>query len=501
MKENIKIRIYKKIYNIFSYFDFLINKETYINPKYLSKSVQKKKIIFYYTIEKILQTKRLCLSSIFKITEREINNFIFINKGTQIELSPSAIEKSLNYSDEIEYFQALSKIFRILETHNRSYDIKIYVQNRELLKQSKILEYCSNINLTIYSDFHNYTIEEYLVEEKQLEKFVISIKESNLSPYEKFLAVYNIVKQFKPYNDHKKDTQAPRRLRNILNNEYIVCVGYAVLLENLLNKVGIPVIVISTSIDTSYEDGFTQECIPTNRNGHSRNIVRIYDDKYNIHGIFVADATWDNTMKYDLYNNAAITFDKKKEAYQLETLTQEDLLLDFHNFEEFNTKINHFLKRKIKETYGQTPEEKIIDGYRKVYDAIMGILIKLDYEKYKELSNKYAKKVEDIMYKRVTSTKEIEKTYSDFLTEYATYIIPLSNEKVKDTVLYQAASTVKKVVDNFTKEELKQWNRETKKINQIAHSIYFPYSYNPKDPRPNYLKTRGKIRIKTKNTH
>lgn len=105
---------------------------------------------------------------------------------------------------------------------------------------------------------------------------------------------------------------------------------------------------ISVGVDTSYDDGFTTEDKPTNIEGHQRNIIKNDDNKYNIHGIFIADATWDNHMKYDLYANASMTFDRKKEAERLEKLNDYDLLLDFHNFEEFTKKLNFFLKKRNK---------------------------------------------------------------------------------------------------------------------------------------------------------
>ena len=43
-----------------------------------------------------------------------------------------------------------------------------------------------------------------------------------------------------------------------------------------------------------------------------------------------------------------MTFDRKKESKLLESLEDEDLLLDFHDMSDFSNKINFFLKRKCK---------------------------------------------------------------------------------------------------------------------------------------------------------
>ena len=66
----------------------------------------------------------------------------------------------------------------------------------------------------------------------------------------------------------------------------------------------------------------------------------------------------------------------------------------------------------------------------------MNLLYNLDYSKYQELYNKYNNQILDTkkIYQEIRynqnnniSIKEIEDIFSNFLTEYATYIIPLSN--------------------------------------------------------------------------
>lgn len=481
---------------IFSLFKRSTNKNT---P---NKNNQKEIKIEYHNFDEITTTKELVLSDIQNLSEEDINNFIYINPLAKIELlrMQSGLEKSYDCSDEVEYLNTLKNIFKILSTHNRTYNISIRIENRELLSESGILN-IPNINLTIWNDCYEYKKEEYLKEEEKIDKMIFSIKESNLSPYEKYLAAYNLVKQFKPYKDSKKNKDHARYLRYILNNEYMVCVGYARLFKTFLDKLGIPSIQIGVDIDISYDEGYSKENIPTRLRGHERLIVKIDDDKWNIHGIFISDPTWDNSIEYDLYNNSAITFDKKKEARRLERLTEYDLLLDFHTFDDFTIKINYYLKRKIKESYKKTYQDKLIHSYKKIYDKIVEILMQLDYPKYIEIINKYEKLIKDIMYGRISDMKQIEDTFASFLTNYAMYIIPLSNKKIPDNILYQAARNVKTSLEGYGKEEIKEWNKYTRKINQMVHSFSFPYSYNPKDTRINYLKTRGKIKIKSKTSN
>ena len=62
--------------------------------------------------------------------------------------------------------------------------------------------------------------------------------------------------------------------------------------------------------DTSYDDGFTIEEKEVEDSGHARCIVSMDDDKYNVHGLYVSDPTWDNQLDENRLNNVLMTFDK-----------------------------------------------------------------------------------------------------------------------------------------------------------------------------------------------
>lgn len=135
----------------------------------------------------------------------------------------------------------------------------------------------------------------------RLDLMVSEIKNSTLSPYEKYIAAYNIVKSFKEYNyylDNKDfDQLISDQSRNpylVLINEYIVCAGYVLLLQLLLNKLDIPSHYWMLNISEKSESDSLS---------HARLYVNIVDDKYDINGYFMCDPTWDRVdKKYsDLY--------------------------------------------------------------------------------------------------------------------------------------------------------------------------------------------------------
>lgn len=114
------------------------------------------------------------------------------------------------------------------------------------------------------------------------------IKEANLSPTEKVMFAYDIMKTFSynESNSSKNDSRAPHR---IIETGNIVCAGYANTLKQILK-----------GMDNIKVGDITVDCFDSDGNhlgGHARNIVELDDSKYNIHGIYVLDATWDSYQK------------------------------------------------------------------------------------------------------------------------------------------------------------------------------------------------------------
>lgn len=133
----------------------------------------------------------------------------------------------------------------------------------------------------------NFSIDDLIKLENLMDIMVKDIRESDLSPYEKYIAIYDIVRSFKEYrfyeDSRKKDREAPDQSRNVyllLINEWIVCAGYSQLLNSLLTRIGIPSIEWVVSYET-----------------HARNYVHIKDDKYHIDGFYMCDPTWDQAQE------------------------------------------------------------------------------------------------------------------------------------------------------------------------------------------------------------
>ena len=411
------------------------------------------------------------------IGSKALANFGHIKNNTTIVLNQS----SKDIFDEEKYYQNVITVMNRLKEINKNYTVRIKVTNRELLRRSGIIKLLpKNVALTIDNDDYIYNLNEYRSEEKKLEGIVSKIRKANLSPLEAYLAIYDVVKKYKPYKKNDNNPNESRKLKYILadDNPYIVCAGFTKLLTELLNRVDIPSKHLSVMVDTSYEKGMTLEEKVIDYAKHARNLIKLDDDKYNIHGYYLADSTWDNNLKYDLFINSLLTFDQKKEAKRLEKLDDIDLLMDYHNLDEFQTKIKYFLKKGI--SYpginAKTEEDLRKRAYKDLYLKIIDILSILDRAEYIELYNKY----EDLLNVSLvdTTSNQLETPLSNLLIDYAKYIIPLSNNKIDLNTIFRAMTVVKKEVDWMNNGEIKEWLASTIEDNLQKKEIEFPYDYD-----------------------
>lgn len=189
-------------------------------------------------------------------------------------------------------------------------DTNFTIEELKNIKDKNIVEFGSKLDVT------RLTVDKLIEQEQILDLMVKDIKESNLSSYERYIAIYSIVKKFKEYKfyqesediDNKYDDQS-RNIYLILDNDYIVCVGYANLLQNLLKRVGI--------------NSATWSVI-TNSDRHMRVYVNIEDKKYNINGYYMSDPTWD-AIKYDKdYDNYNYLHETTKETRNDYNIKKDD---------------------------------------------------------------------------------------------------------------------------------------------------------------------------------
>ena len=414
----------------------------YIRHDGISKQISSMYVYYGYTKE-FLASKDNILIPFDEFAKNNNLNLRFLKDNAVIDISNAFSDLR---SDEEQLTTIRDELIK-LDSLNKYFTIKFNVENRNTFNKLFQNHKFNNISLVIKNDLYEYDYLEYLAEEEKLNKLVKDIIDKNLSPFEKFIAVYNIVKNIKPYRENYDDLSQSRYLRFILDNEYIVCVGYAKLLVELLNKVGIKSNEYGVQTDISYDEGFTISETPVELAGHARVIINMDDDKYNIHGLYISDPTWDNEMKKNYFNNALLTFDKMQVNNRMFAYNIHTPILDIHNFNEYNEQINFLLKRKL-DDLNKNKYKKYNDFKEKLYNA------------YKETANSILKTIKcdlkyDYFLKKIKQCLD-EQDYIDFYTELGHYLLTRINKNVSEKEIFEANKEVLAIMN------LQDISKETK---------------------------------------
>ena len=265
-------------------------KDITIKPKQVI-GISNKRIVLETLDKKLLNDYLSKISS--SIEEGRFSIYVQ-DTGLQVEL----FNNTLNVSDmnELVYFSELFKKYGCkIDKINTSIILKSQKYNDDNYidrdyNELDNLNRRTPINITYtedYSETDDYNEFRTLIE--ALKWYRQLIRENDLSPLEKLTYAYDIMKTYTynaGNNQYGPDTRRPSR---IVSGGDIVCAGYTALLSEILNG-------LDDNLKTA---DFSVLCFDNLKSlnfkgAHSRSIVRIDDDKYNVHGIYVLDPTWDS---------------------------------------------------------------------------------------------------------------------------------------------------------------------------------------------------------------
>lgn len=344
--------------------------------------------------------------------------------GTAL-LSNPILEEEFSYlqnaTDIIISYYHKTNIKAILD-----YLIKINYQGTITIKASSPKEdylflknYQETLHLTIQESFLdkanlNYkpTEEEFFKTTAKLQELLIPLKNSSLSPFEKYIFLYDLVKNYKAYKENLLDVYDARSIYRILDNEFMVCAGYANLLTNLCELIGIPCeytscavgnyqswnnnellntvlkklpsfthkfLVRFQSLFNKFQDLTTKYKLVTpqlKKTYHARCYVYLKDAKYQLDGFYYSDPTFENHRDF---NYAFLAFTDHENSLSKETWYMDAMaLLDCQTKEEFFEKLNHLQK--------QNPNKTLLG----VIEPIVNILKNFEPEWYETLENTYS---------------------------------------------------------------------------------------------------------------
>lgn len=356
------------------------------------------------------------LNFVRPLSENEIKNLVkYSQKGLRIYF---------RYND-------IANIIEVIESL-KGRNIEFKFMDAELLRQNiEMFKKYQDENITID---RSVKIETFLRTEEILDYFVKDIKNSTLSPYEKYLAVYKIVKDFKQYrkegSEYQCNTALSYSLYEILFSDYIICRGFSELLIALLKRVGINatffhVEILKPKERLTIEDLATltkeeQKIKEGTKDYHSRIIFRLIDSKYDIDGIYISDVTWDQEEGLDLYNHSSLTPYETRFEKDGFYNTPDDIF-DIQSGTEFYIKL-----------------EKVPESI----DSFLNIIKQIDNNFYNYLEDNYG----------------VEGPYTtEFFIEIYNYIIMHTNRGISKETLFKALKEIIKFTYlNLSDEKLKR---------------------------------------------
>jgi hypothetical protein len=118
----------------------------------------------------------------------------------------------------------------------------------------------------------------------------------------------------------------------------------------------------------------------------------------------------------------------------------------------------------------------------------MEYLFELDKPTYKEFHDKYHNYF--LFNQDETSSNRLEMLMTNFLTDYAKYIIPLSNNTIEYNSVINALITIKKEVYHWDNNKIQTWLTKTISDNIKAEMEAFPYQYDPENKTEAYVEER-----------
>lgn len=377
------------------------------------------------------------------------------------------------YIEESRYLNKAVRLLHLMKQNGYTQNFNIIVFDKAIFN-SKIDEFSQFTNVLVTVNSETLTLEEYIGLELTLESMIINIKNSSDTPFEKFLRVYNIVKNYKDYKEDETDLKNARQLSRIVKNDFIVCTGFASLLIDLLKRVGIESIKYSCFVDDRTDESAEDEKTIEH---HAKVLVNITDEKYKLDGYFISDPTWDNSLTGEnTYNHVIRGMESMRRSSEyLYSLTDIDLFLDVDSYDDFINKTNYYLERKLRETlYFDTDsidrkKEIKIDALIETLEFILGTLKTLDNYIFSDVYPRFIIARETRNYELLESTLKLIGKYILSKTNNHISYRKLSDAIIKvdgrEDTFWEKACTFNNLV-GFTKENFpydKDWNNRIDK--------------------------------------
>ena len=175
-----------------------------------------------------------------------------------------------------------------------------YEKAESLLKEYNFIK--DNIYVLMDNNSGYVKIEDAYKAIKKVREIALEAINLNMSPAEQTMFIYDQIRKrtYKEENENE-DKNISRDLVNVLNDDSdsIVCLGYSNIFNAILKylKIKNEIVVLKHKDDDL---------------GHTRNVVYLKDDKYNIDGIYYFDLAFDSNKQSDKYLSNYLNFAKTR---------------------------------------------------------------------------------------------------------------------------------------------------------------------------------------------
>ena len=398
-------------------------------------------LIYNYTYSSLSKCDRFLIDT--PLSDEEIINLKYLKKGCEVEFvgvtDYDNVLKVINYLEENRDIKINIKL-RPIKGRSYKNDFNAFID-----KHPELIDKNITVIMPNNDEKHDskYLIKDYYNYEKRLYDL---IKDAyDLSPFEKDLFAYSVVTRYKQYKENPEDTWAARDLYRILDGEYMVCVGYAEMLRDLLDKLGIESDLITLGVvnefsKVSLDAEVTPEGMEVGREEHMRLMVHLVDPKYGIDGIFYADPTWDNVMEINTYNYSLMTQEEFLRIYRSSFYSREKIGEVFFSktIDEFYTKANFWMTSNIKKI-----DKEYSAATKKEYTHAISELFLEYIEKLKEFDeNEYNNVI--LLFGNLKNAKFVPSNMKYFEKREMEYLKSHYNPELENT-LYR----IRLVVDSF----------------------------------------------------
>lgn len=284
----------------------------------------------FLQVKNILYDKELSISG--ELTDMQVQEICDLLKNR-------TVQGSITFSKMVDG-NKIKKIIDCVEKLEKNQEKKtvfnIYIEDRNHFSYFDFCDKKQNSRINVFTRTDEVTdMNVYIQVEKEITKLLgdYSRFAQELSPFEKLILIHRCVSSFRPYRkeENEEDWKNSRMLHKLLFTDQIVCAGFSFLTSDLGQRL---------SLTISEEYAMTQRDTTTTYT-HMNDIVFLDDDKYDFHGVYLMDTTFDNNESNIFIFNHFLLTPEEYSGHMKKMYTAGFSLLSVDDKEKFSNIISN----------------------------------------------------------------------------------------------------------------------------------------------------------------